>query len=230
VDDEGTPRTFTVETGRASRLDEKIAGIAFLVSALLAMGAFVFISDYSRQGGWDAIAIWNAKARFITRSDAAPLDRIVDPKLAHADYPLLLPAIVARAWQYGGVDSTTISEGIAGLFTFSTFIIAFYAVKLLGGRASAYLMGCVLLSTPFFLVHGASQYADIVLACYITATAAMFTLWDSGIRSLTHAFNRRAVCRFCRQYQERRNASSCRHRCGTSFSDACPEDSEGRRR
>ena len=179
----GTPRTFTVETGRASRLDEKIAGIAFLVSALLAMGAFVFISDYSRQGGWDAIAIWNAKARFITRSDAAPLDRIVDPKLAHADYPLLLPAIVARAWQYGGVDSTTISEGIAGLFTFSTFIIAFYAVKLLGGRASAYLMGCVLLSTPFFLVHGASQYADIVLACYITATAAMFTLWDSGIRS-----------------------------------------------
>jgi hypothetical protein len=162
----------------------KIAGIAFVLTALLAGAAFLFISDYSRQGGWDAIAIWNLKARFIVRSDSAPVDRIVDPALTdtHPDYPMLLPSIVARAWQYAGVDSTTISEGIAGLFTFSTFAVAFYTISILRGRSRAFLLGCILLSTPFFLVHGASQYADVVLACFMVATVSMFCMWDSGIR------------------------------------------------
>lgn len=163
-------------------LAPKIIGIGFVLTALLAAIAFINIADYSKEGGWDATSIWNLKARFIVRTDSNPIERFSDPYLvagAHPDYPLLLPSFVASTWQIAGLDSTNISEGIAVMFTFSTFIIAFFSVRLLLGRSHAFLLGCLLLSAPVFLVQGASQYADIVMACFMTATVSLFCLLDS---------------------------------------------------
>jgi hypothetical protein len=176
---------YAISAPAGGTLETKITGFGFVLTALIVAGAFVFIFDSSTQGGWDATAMWNLKARFIARSDSSPVARIVDSYLGdtHPDYPLLLPSIIARSWQYAGVESTTISEVIGGLFTFSTFLVTFCAIRLLSGRTHAFLLGCILLSTPFFLRHGVSQYADIELACFITATVSMFCISDCGKHS-----------------------------------------------
>lgn len=154
---------------------------AFLLTLAISAGAFFFILDYSRHGGWDAIAIWNLKAKFIFLSDAAPLDRIVEPALGDTqpDYPLLLPSLVARGWQYAGKYSTLLPSGISALFTIATFLITVTGIKRLRNATQACIAGCVLMGTPYFLVHGASQFADIVMCCFITATVVLFCVHEN---------------------------------------------------
>jgi hypothetical protein len=156
----------------------KILAAGILVLAV-ASGALFFVADYSGAGGWDAVALWNTKARFIYRSTAAPLDRITDPESEHPDYPLLLPSMVAREWQYAGRDSRVFPLGIAVLFTILTFTVMVGGLRRVSGGSQAWLAGCVLLGTPFFLQHGVSQYADIVLCCFITTTVVAFCVHDA---------------------------------------------------
>src|SRR5262249_46794671 len=40
--------------------------------------------------------------------------------------------------------------------------------------------GCILAATPFLLGHGASQYADIVICCFMTAAVVLYTVHDLG--------------------------------------------------
>jgi hypothetical protein len=164
--------------------------------------SFLFMLDYSRQGGWnDAISMWNLKARMIFLSDSAPLMRIADPSLtdSHPDYPLLLPSLVARGWQYMGTASRWNSLALAAIFTILTFGITFEGIRVICGSTQAYVAGWVLMGTPFFLEHGASQYADIVLCCFMTGSVVLFSLWDAdkqilGLPLLAGLFAGFAAC------------------------------------
>ena len=155
--------------------------LALGATTVLAGAAALLTIATTPHGQWDAIAVWNLKARFIYHSPSDPLSRIMDPALwdTQPDYPLLLPSLVARGWQYAGQDSVIVPIGIAILFLVSTVLMVINGLKLLSSSFEAQLAGCLLLSTPFFIRHGVSQYADILMCGFITAAVVLFSIHDS---------------------------------------------------
>jgi hypothetical protein len=154
------------------------------VAALLGVVAFVLNTVGFPNGVWDAWAIWNLHARFLYLGGAHWADGF-SPLIpwSHPDYPLLVPASVARAWLYAGSDTVPAPAAIALLFTFGTAALAFAAVSLVRGRSAGALAGVTVLAAPGFFQWGAGQIADIPLSFFILATVALLALHDRGARS-----------------------------------------------
>jgi hypothetical protein len=154
-----------------------------LVLTLAVLAAIWTIASIAAtpHGQWDAMAVWNLKARFIYLTASDPLARIMDPALwdTQPDYPLLLPSLVARGWQYAGRDTVVIPISLAVLFTASTVGVVFFGLKMLTRPLHAQLATVVLLSTPFFFRQGMAQYADVLVCCYITSAVLLYCLYDA---------------------------------------------------
>lgn len=147
---------------------------ALLISSLL---AFAFMSMARPHGGWDAWAVWNLRARFIFLGGERWMDGFsgVLPR-SHPDYPLLLPALVARAWIYAGQNTVIAPVLIAMVFTFATLGLLVSSLGILRDQTQGLIAGIVLMGTPFYLEHGASQYADIPLGFFFLSTLVLFCL------------------------------------------------------
>jgi len=169
-----TPREKHAVGDRAHRY-------AFLIIASLAAITLLFTATTSPYGQWDATAVWNLKARFIYESPSDPIPRIMDPALwdTQPDYPLLLPILVARGWQYAGPDSVIVPIAIAILFTVSTVLVLVDGVRTITNPLQSYVTGCVLLATPFFVQHGVSQYADLTISCFMTISVVFLCIGDA---------------------------------------------------
>ncbi|MGA2878568.1 MAG: hypothetical protein ABSG13_06425 [Bryobacteraceae bacterium] len=124
--------------------------------------------------------LWNLRAKFLADPSGA-WRYALSPLLnnSHPDYPLLLPAFVARAWKAGG-SLDMIAPTVTALVFFAALIaLLVSAVALLRGTASVLLAGLVILSTTSLLVWAPSQYADIPLAFYYLGAIALIFLADS---------------------------------------------------
>jgi len=145
-----------------------------LISSLV---SFTFLSAAKPHGGWDAWAIWNLRARFLFLGGERWLDGFSGALgWSHPDYPLLLPGLVARAWIYTGQNTVIAPTLIGMLFTFATLGLLVSSLGVLRGKSQGLIAGIVLMGTPFFLEHGASQQADIPLGFYILATLVLVCL------------------------------------------------------
>jgi len=129
--------------------------------------------------GWDAFAIWNLHARFLLLGSAHWRDGF-SPLIpwSHPDYPLLLPAAIAHFWTYLGHDDPAVPAVISLVFSFSTAGLLFSALSIMRGRTAAMLGAIALLTTPFFIEQGSSQYADVPLSFFLLATIALLCLHD----------------------------------------------------
>ena len=160
--------------------------MTFLLSILLvavtitAVGVFIRTSVQAPHGAWDAWGIHNMHARFLYRGESHWRD-LFSPLLnaSHPDYPLLLPAFIAREWKTFHTDTTVIPTLVALLFTFATIIILTISVSFIRDSLHGILSGLVLLGTPYFVIaQGASQTADVPLAFFFLATLALLALRD----------------------------------------------------
>ena len=164
------------ETGKRSRFPILLAGI-FSVELVASLGSFVFAFLKEPHGKWDAWLIWNMHARFLFRGGEHWRDAFASGlDWSHWDYPLLLPLSIARGWQYMGGESLSIPAVMAFVFTFMTLGLLWCALSLLRSRIQGYLAAMILLGTPFFIVMGASQFADVPLAFFILATLVLLSL------------------------------------------------------
>jgi tetratricopeptide (TPR) repeat protein len=148
--------------------------IALLAAILIPSGTRVVQMAWANPNGqWDAWAIWNKHAKFLATSDnwrdaASPL-----LGKTHPEYPMLLPSIVARAWLIGG-NTANVVPMVIGLLFFAALIGLFVGtLAILRGTLAAALGGAVLLSLLPLLYWAASQYADVPLACLMTASLAL---------------------------------------------------------
>ena len=129
--------------------------------------------------GWDAFAIWNLHARFLFRGGPYWREGFSSAILwCHPDYPLLLPASVAHFWSFLGRESTAVPAVIGLLFTFSTVGVLISGLSILRGHPAAMLGGITLLTTPSFLEHGTSQYADTPLSFFYLSTIVLLAVYD----------------------------------------------------
>lgn len=141
--------------------------------------AFTRYSAAAPHGARDAWGDWNLRARFLYLGGPHWTD-IFSPRgtLPHRDYPLLLSASVARCWTYLKNDSQFAPMAIAFLFTFGTAGVLFCSLSLLRSRSQGLMAAAILLATPFFLLLGAAQYADVPLGFFFLTTLALFCLYE----------------------------------------------------
>ena len=98
--------------------------------------------------------------------------------LVHPDYPLLIPAAIARCWAHIGHETLVVPAVVSMLFAFATVGLIFSSLSILRSRSQGFLAGLVLLGTPFFIQQGASQQADVPLGFFFLATIVLFFLQD----------------------------------------------------
>lgn len=162
--------------------------LALLAAVVCAGLAFAVESATNPQGGWDAWMTWNMHARALFRGGdhwREVLARL--PAWSHPDYPLLLPGSVARIWTYAGRETALAPVAVAMLFTFATVGVLYAAISTLRSRTQGALAALVLLGTKFFVLHGASEFADIPLAFFFLATLVLLALpavWPDDRRRL----------------------------------------------
>jgi hypothetical protein len=153
---------------------------SFVVALLAAIYAAVRRAiTHPRGDGWDAFAIWNLHARFLFRGGSHWRDgfsRLIP--WSHPDYPLLLPASIARFWTYLGHEDQKAAAALAIVFTFGTVALLMSSLQLLRGSAASMLGGLALLSTPFFIEQGTAQYADVPLSFYFLAAIVLLAFHD----------------------------------------------------
>ncbi len=169
------------ETGKRSRLTILLAGI-FSVELITSVVSYILAFLKEPHGKWDAWLIWNMHARFLFRGGDQWRDAFASGlDWSHWDYPLLLPLSIARGWQYLGGESVSVPAVMAFVFTFMTVGLLLSALSLLRDRTQGFLAAMILLGTPFFIVMGAAQFADVPLAFFILATVVLLSLhWRSS--------------------------------------------------
>lgn len=148
---------------------------AATVAVASAVAAIAFHSHNQPHGGWDAIAIWNLKARFIFFGvDDGSWARMLDLELSHPDYPILLPVLVARFWLLLGEPTVLIPAAISIAVFLATVLILHAAIRYQSGRSIADLSVIILLTATFFIQHAAAQFADNYLALFILGAGVLF--------------------------------------------------------
>jgi len=143
--------------------------------------AFILMSLRYPHGGFDATSIWNLRARFLARGTDHWRDAFVgSPSLPHPDYPLLLPATIARCWKYLGAEPVLVPMIVAFVFTFATVGLLCSSLSFLRSKHVGYLAGMVLFSASSFTVLGSWQYADTVIGFFMMSSIVALSLYDAA--------------------------------------------------
>jgi len=153
------------------------AAIATLASLLLLTPAIAARASGHPHGNWDAWSMWNVRAKYL----AGPGDtwrNAVSPELIdkHSDYPLMLPAFIARTWEIAGSTSTLVPT-VTGLVFFAAVLALVAAtLALTRGTVAALVAALVLLANASYIGEATAQYADIPISFYYLATLALVIL------------------------------------------------------
>ena len=161
---------------------------ALAVVILLAVSGLVaFVGNTMRQphGSWDAVAIWNLHAHFLTAGEERWRELIGESQWCayHGDYPMLLPACVARLWYLAGGASAKVSALVALWFTAATVLLCAATVGRVRGRNQGLLAAVALLGTSLFVRQSSDQYADVPLAWFMLAATAAIVLYNETGRT-----------------------------------------------
>jgi hypothetical protein len=133
----------------------------------------------SPHGQWDGYAIWNVRARGLYRGGPDWRDAF-DASRPHGDYPLLVPATVARLWTWNDDEFPLAGGplGVACLVGIATLVGAGV------GRLRGPELGCLavgfLLANPWFVGHAGWQYADAPLSFFLTGAVVVWVLGRNG--------------------------------------------------
>ncbi|MBW6486603.1 MAG: hypothetical protein K0B01_10700 [Syntrophobacterales bacterium] len=113
-------------------------------------------------------------ARFLARSGDAWREVFSLPMdWSHWDYPLLLPLSLVRSWRYTGLESIYVPAAFAFIFFLLTAGLLLAAVSFLKNLSGGLLAGMILIATPFFILMGISQFADVPFSFFVLATIVL---------------------------------------------------------
>ena len=152
----------------------------FVLFTVISLGIVGSLLLRIPDGVWDALAIWNLRAKFLNAPSPGGWKAIFDPIMlaCHPDYPPLLPALVARGWTYVGQSIPLVPATVAFGFTFALLALITGAVASVRSASLGGLACAMLAASPIFLGTASSQYADLPLAFYFLLSAALLFLAD----------------------------------------------------
>lgn len=136
---------------------------AVIVAATLGLAAYAATHPHGR---WDAWMIWNLRARFLLRAGEGWRDAL-SPLLpwSHPDYPLGLPLVVEALWRGLGRETVLAPIGVAMAYSLSTAAVLGAGAAVVRGPWITPTALALVLGSGELLKQGASQYADVPLAC-----------------------------------------------------------------
>ncbi len=149
--------------------------LVFLLGALLVW----LRADAQPNGNFDAYAIWNMRARFLFLSSDQTWRSAFSPNLSwwvHADYPLLWPLTLLRAYLAQGRVLTQAGVLQAAVFGWASLGLMIGGLYKLRPGWQASLGGLALLSMPWFINFSAFQQADVPLAYFYLAVVLLLAL------------------------------------------------------
>jgi hypothetical protein len=159
----------------------RLLAAIFCVVLLCAIGSFLFISLRTPHGNYDAVSIWNLRARFLVRDTTDWKHAFTDSiSITHPDYPLLVSSTVTRLWKQIGSETVLAPMAAAFFFTFSTVGLVCSSLAFLRNKEIGYLGGIVLLGASSFVSLGAAQYADTAVSMFILSTLILMALYDAS--------------------------------------------------
>jgi len=166
----------------AVALPKDLPGRLFLFFALAAvLVGIIFFTAYSLKFPHglfeDAWFIWNMTARFLYRSPDWTLMFKTNSQLWHPDYPLLLSLNIVQGWLINAGETTWVPILVAALFTFSIPGILFAAIMHLKDLKQASLAVFLLLTTPWFVMHGTEQVGDVPISAYFLSATVCLILF-----------------------------------------------------
>ncbi len=145
----------------------EMSKIAF---AILLAGVVVLTNkayyNGEKHGVWDAWAIWNLDAKYLCDLQHWK-NMLFNTQLAHADYPLALPATIAFFSKlFAGGFSLVVAYSVHFLVTLCIPVLIYLETY----RRSIVLSGIALLliaTNDFYLMQGQYQLADTLLAFFL---------------------------------------------------------------
>jgi hypothetical protein len=149
-------------------------------ASVLAMAAFLEHGWRFPDGGWDAWMIWNLRARFLVR--AADLRTVFSPDLlfwAHADYPWLVPGVVAQGFLLTGHEARAMPGSIAALFGALAVAVPSLTLARLCGARWGLIGALAILTLPTFAVFVSDQQSDVPLGVYLGSAASLIAIADA---------------------------------------------------
>ena len=150
-----------------------LRGLFHALAAVLAIQCatvFFLASRAKPHGGYDAVAIWNVRARTLNRVGPGRLEEVLSG-LVHGDYPLLLPEGLAYLFRIRGLEEPLLQQGLAFAFLVGLCALAYSAVRRMSGGLAAACALVLLLASPQLVLSAASQYADVPLSYFFLAAA-----------------------------------------------------------
>lgn len=156
-----------------------VLSVAFCGLLACAVVAFILVVMDKPHGSGDATSIWNMRARFMFRGHDL-WTRGFSPAISwsHPDYPLLLPASIARLWTYVGLDTPRVPQVLAGLFGAATVGVLFSSLVILRSVRRGLEAAVFLLAAAGFVKLTGWQYADVPLGFFILATTTLLLLGE----------------------------------------------------
>lgn len=129
-------------------------------------------------GGWDARYFWNLKAKFYFR-DPELWKGMFHPILdwAHPDYPLLLPGSITWGWIVLGKEFLLWPAILDLTFMLSLTLLVLWYLGTQASWFSGFLAASYLLVIPMFRFWSTTQYADLPLGFFFTASVLCLTLF-----------------------------------------------------
>jgi hypothetical protein len=163
--------------GTTHRVVTRAVALAVLVAGLSTLVAYLFYNRMVPHGINDAIMFWNVRARFLFRGGAHWHDGF-GPMYTAADYPLLLPATVARCWTYAGNVTLAGPALVALAFAIATVAGLGAALVLSRSPVQGLLTVLLLLGTTYYLETTGMLVADVPIGFYYLAAPALLHLSD----------------------------------------------------
>lgn len=140
--------------------------------SVLAVTGFVFtipvkLAIVNPWGYWDAWSRINVKARFLFAGDSQWTWFFESGHVSQSDYPLLLPALVARSWRWMGDISLFAPQAISLIWGLWSVLVLYSLVAWLRDHVVATIVAFAYLTFTPLLFWSSAQYSDIPLACYM---------------------------------------------------------------
>jgi hypothetical protein len=166
-----------LKTGSVACANPSLTTIYFL-AALFALAASAIIYLQSPYGEQDAWQIWNIRAKVLYDAPE-PWHKTFQDVGYHPDYPLLIPAMIARCWQYVGSSPNLVPAVLNIGMTFAAIFLLTTSLTVIKDKKCGLLAGLVLLGTPFYIREGAAaQQADVIFSYYVMAPLVLLALKD----------------------------------------------------
>jgi hypothetical protein len=140
----------------------------------VALGLILFVMDFQTAssanpaGEWDAISIWNVRARYLAsggdlwrRAVSADIGGHIQGS-SHPGYPLFLSGFIGLQWMAGGVFDETVSMATSLLFALGTLILLGSSLASRRSAAIGLLAWLVLFASEVFGSQSATQYSDLL--------------------------------------------------------------------